>query len=414
MALVKATRAPDIRAVLFAFAAASIPVWPSFITLAALSPPGVSIIPPALAIADLVLCVLAACAATLLLLRERAAVPPLLAPIGVYVGCWVLASLLGLDPLTGLLMTAGPALGSVFYAAIASWYTRPHVARALYTTFLGTGVLVSLLGIVLVLLRRPAALYVLVHGRATATFVVPGEFAGYLLLLIAAALGIALVTTSGWLRLLAVAAALCGTVALVLTYSRAGWLGAVVGSAFFLYTATARAGRGRRRFGLFAAFLGFALAMGIGAIVLYEGHHNPSEDYARLSIWRAGLRAIELFPLTGVGPGAFRHVYPLLRPLSGEPFAFHVHNQLLTAFAETGIVGLCALLFLWWRFIGVLLTALREAAPRNRLLALALASGLLATWVQGLLDFVQILVLGCWLPFMALTIAAAQAGFPEP
>jgi O-antigen ligase len=411
--LLKARASLDIRAVLFAFAVASIPVWPSFIAFAALSPPGVSIVPPAFAALDLALCVLAALGATLLLLRERVAVPPLLAPIALYLVSWILASLLGLDPLTGLLMVMGPALGTIFYASIASWYARAHVARTLYLTFLLTGTLVSILGIVLDLLRRPAALYTLVHGRATATFVVPGEFAGYLLLLIFTALGVALITTSRALRWLALCALISGGTALVLTYSRAGWLGAAVGAAFFLYTVGVRFVPGRRRLALAGSLLGAALALGIAAIAVYEGHHNPSEDFARLSIWQAGLRAIELFPLTGVGPGAFRHVYPLLRPLSGEPFAFHVHSQFLTAFAETGIVGFCAFLFLWWRFVAVLQAALRDAPARNRILALAIAAGLVATWAQGLLDFVQILVLGCWLPFMALTIAAAQSGLPE-
>jgi O-antigen ligase len=413
VAVLKARAPLDIRTVLFAFAVASIPVWPSFIAFAALSPPGVSIVPPALAALDLALCALAALAATLLLLRERATVPPLLCPIALYLGTWILASLLGLDPQTGLLMVAGPALGTIFYASIASWYARPHIARTLYVTFLLTGTLVSILGIVLDLLRRPAALYVLVHGRATATFVVPGEFAGYLLLLIFTALGVALVTTSSRLRILAFCALASGGAALALSYSRAGWLGAAVGGAFFLYAAGMRFLPGRRRLVLAGSLLAAALALGIAAISVYEGHHNPSEDFARLSIWQAGVRAIELFPLTGVGPGAFRHVYPLLRPLSGELFAFHVHSQFLTAFAETGIVGFSALVFLWWRFVAVLRSALRDAPPRNRILALAIAAGLVATWAQGLLDFVQILVLGCWLPFMALTIAAAQTGLPE-
>jgi O-antigen ligase len=413
VAVLKARAPLDIRAVLFAIAVASIPIWPSFIAFAALSPPGVSIVPPALAAVDLALCAVAALAATLLLLRERSAVPPLLGPIALYLGTWILASLLGLDPLTGLLMVIGPALGTIFYASIAGWYARPHVARTLYVTFFLSGTFVSVLGIVLDLLRRPAALYALVHGRATATFVVPGEFAGYLLLLIATAVGVALVTSSLPLRLLALCALVTGGAALVLTYSRAGWLGAAVGGAFFVSTAGARFVPGRGRLVVAGSLLAAALALGVAAIGVYEGHHNPSEDFARLSIWRAGVRAIELFPLTGVGPGAFRHVYPLLRPLSGEPFAFHVHSQFLTAFAETGIVGFCALAFLWWRFVAVLRATLRDAPRRNRILALAIASGLVATWAQGLLDFVQILVLGCWLPFMALTIAAAQTGLPE-
>ena len=50
-----------------------------------------------------------------------------------------------------------------------------------------------------------------------------------------------------------------------------------------------------------------ATALGICAcvVVLFHGHHNPSEDFVRLAIWQSGFRAMELFPLTGNGPAAF-------------------------------------------------------------------------------------------------------------
>ncbi|HEY0797610.1 MAG TPA: O-antigen ligase family protein [Candidatus Baltobacteraceae bacterium] len=403
----------DVRVALFVLAIASIPVWPAFISFAALTPPGVSLIPLPLAAVDLLLCAIAAAVAVCLLWRERAGASALLMPSLLYLATWILAALLGFDPLTGLLMAIAPALGIVFAASIAAWYARPGAALATYVTLLVTGTLVCVLGIVLDALHRPAALYALVHGRATATFVVPGEFAGYLLLLIAAAAGVALVTRSVRLRVLAIVTLTVALAALFLTYSRAGWLGAAVGGALFCYAMLVPPGSGRRRAALTGLGLGTALVVGIACIAVYEGHHNPSEDFARLSIWQAGIAAITLFPLTGVGPGAFRHVYPLLRPLSGEPFAFHVHNLLLTAFAETGAVGVAALLFLWWGFARALRTALRGALPAQRTFALALACGLVATWAQGTLDFVQIIVLGCWLPFMGLTLAAARSGLPE-
>jgi O-antigen ligase len=146
--------------------------------------------------------------------------------------------------------------------------------------------------------------------------------------------------------------------------------------------------------------------------LLFHRNHNPSEDFVRLPIWEAGVRAMELFPLTGTGPGAFRHVYPLLRPMSGEPSAFHVHNVLLTAGAETGVIGVIALGTLWCSFIRLLRVRMREALPISRILSLALATGFTATWAQGMLDFVQIIVLGCWLPFMALALKAAECGIP--
>lgn len=400
-------------AILLTVPIASMPVWPAFMTMTGLTPPGVSIVPTPIVFADLAFCIVGSLVAVALLARERALAAPLSRPILAYVGSWVLASVLGLAPITGLLMTLALALGMVFTSAINAWYGLPRVAGAMYATLLASGTLVSLLGIVMVVLRRPTLLYAMVLGRATSTFIVPGEFAGYLLLLIATALGIAAVTKSFLLRGLAVLTILSGGVALVLSYSRAGWLGAAVGAAFYIGIRLREKLRDRKR-SILAAVVGAGGIIAIGVVALFNGHHNLSEDFVRLPIWVSGLRAIELFPLTGVGPGAYYYAYPLLRPLLSLPTAFHAHNLLLTSFAETGLIGFAALIALWWIFVRTAQAELRGAAPANRTLALAIMAGLVATWTQGLFDFVQVLVLGCWLPFMALVLAAARRGSVEP
>jgi putative inorganic carbon (hco3(-)) transporter len=231
------------------------------------------------------------------------------------------------------------------------------------------------------------------------------------LLLISTALGVVLTVRSAFLFRLGIAALVSGSVALGMTYSRAGWLGAAAGTAFFLYTQSRQSGKNRK----YAVLVGAAplVVLLVVAKSLFHGHHNPSEDFVRLPIWSAGLRAFELFPLTGTGPGSFRHVYPFLRPIAGEPAAFHVHNVLLTALAETGMLGAAALCALWLRFIWIFHDRLREAKSSHRTLALAIVTGFVATWAQGMLDFVQIVVLGCWLPFMALALAAAERGIPD-
>jgi putative inorganic carbon (hco3(-)) transporter len=253
--------------------------------------------------------------------------------------------------------------------------------------------------------RRPAIMYAVGHGRAISTFVVPGEFAGYLLFLIPVAIGVALVTHSRALRALGSCAAVLGVVALAATYSRAGWLGFAVGCAFFVYMQ-----RRSRRLGV---LLGVVLLIGLVTISVYNGHHNPSEYFTRLSIWRTGLRTVQLFPLTGVGPGAFRHIYPLLRPPDGEASAFHAHNYLLNAFAETGLVGIATLLALWWTFGRAMMRAVARADGPRRTLALAVLSGFVATLAQSSLDFIQVVILGCWIPFMALALGVAEHGLGE-
>jgi len=398
-------------ALLLGFGTGSIPLWPDFISLASVAPPGVSIIPLPAVVGDLLFCIIASAAIFIRLVREGSPLPVLAAPIAAYVGSWLLASVLGFDIATGLLTVLALCMATAFHFGIYAWYDRPYVARTIYATFFVTGTIASLLGIAMVLFKRPAILFAVVHGRAVSTFVVPGEFAAYLLLLISTALGIVLTVRSALLFRLGIAALCSGSVAFGMTYSRAGWLGAAAGTAFFLYMQCRQSGKKDGR----AMLLGAAplVVLLVVAKALFHGHHNPSEDFVRLPIWSAGLRTIELFPLTGTGPGSFRHVYPFLRPIAGEPGAFHAHNVLLTAFAETGMIGTAALCVLWLRFIRIFRDRLREAKTPYRTVALAIATGFVATWAQGMLDFVQVVVLGCWLPFTALALAAVERGVPD-
>ena len=119
------------------------------------------------------------------------------------------------------------------------------------------------------------------------------------------------------------------------------------------------------------------------------------------------------FPLTGVGPFDFARIYPLVRLPDGDAAAFHAHSFLLTIFAETGLIGLLAVLFAWWRFAGELVKRLRGASAANATIALAVAAGLVGTWVQGLIDTVSVVIFGLWLPSMALALVTATDGLGE-
>jgi O-antigen ligase len=398
-------RTPPLFVALLAFAFCAFPAYPAFITLSSVSPPGVSLIPRDVAIALLCICIVGALVFVAEALRTRPALPVTFWPICAYIGGWLLAALLGFDPATGLLFVADGLLVLVFHVAIARFYPDPRAASAMIVAFLASGTFVSLLGLLMLVVRRPAIIYAVGHGRAISTFVVPGEFAGYLLFLIPTAAGVALASRRPWLRMLGLAAALVGVVALAATYSRAGWLGFAVGVAFFIFM--------QRRSALLGAALGAVLVVGLITISVYNGHHNPSEYFTRLSIWRTGLRAVQLFPLTGVGPGAFRHVYPALRPPDGEATAFHAHNYLLNSFAETGAVGMATLIAMWWTFGSAMRRALQRAAGARRTIGLAILSGFVATWAQSGLDFIQVVILGCWIPFMALALSVTEYGLCE-
>jgi O-antigen ligase len=375
------------------------------IGLTPIAPPGVSLIGTAGAYSLIAFALVVGLVGALAVARASAEPSPLLRPLLAYLAAVLLATLCGFAPKVGILFAAIAAIAVSAHLAIARYYRSALVCGGIYCGYLCGGIVASVLALVMVLTRVPAALYTVGHGRAIGTFVVSGELAGYLLLLIPTAAGVALVTSRRWLRILALGAAVSGACALVATFSRAGWLGALAGAVFLLFALRRRA---------VALALAAAALLAIGLVFAFDAHHNPSENFTRLAIWRTGLRTLQLFPLTGVGPGGFQLVYPALRPPDGEPTAFHAHNFLLTSFAEMGVLGFAATLALWGSFAFVLRKLLRNAEPRARTLALSLAAGYVATGVQSLFDVVQVLALGVWIPFMAVALGAARYGLVEP
>jgi O-antigen ligase len=382
-----------------AFGFAAIPFYPALVSLAAVTPPGVSLVPPLFA--RVVLTVIVVGAVALLGLGVRQAPSPLVKPMLAYVAALAIAALLGLDPATGALFVGAGLLAFVFHLGITRYYAAPGAAAWMYGAFLTSGLAVTVLGLAL-LTQHQSLLFREVNGRAVSTFIVPGEFAGYLCFLVPIGAGIALTARLTLLRAVGGAAAIFGAVALWSTFSRAGIFGLSAGIAFFIYMQ-------RSRWWVGAALV-VALALEARWLLGFNDHHNPGEEYVRLPIWEAAARTMALFPLTGTGPGAFRHVFSAIAPPSSVAGAFHAHSYPLTVLTETGLLGIATVAALWWSFVAELRRARARAEARARLLALALAAAFVATWVQGAVDFVSVVVLGLWLPCMALTLSAAREG----
>jgi putative inorganic carbon (HCO3(-)) transporter len=388
----------------FALTFLIVPLFPAFITLTAVAIPGVSLVPRSFAITLLVAMAAVASYFAFMLLQRPIQRPPTMLPLLTWLGAALIAALLGFDPGAGLLFIGIFGLCTTWHLVIVRYYSEPGASAAIFWSYLLSGTLAALAAIVMVIARAPADLYTIGHGRAIGTFVLPGELAGYLIIFLPIAFALARVTRRKALRALAVCALLLGTAALALTFSRAGWMGFAAAVAFFAFTG----GGVRRRYAPLILLGGLA-----AVLIVFNAHHNPAENYTRLSIWQAGIEIVRRFPLTGVGPFDFARVYPFVRQPDGDLTAFHAHSFLLTIFAETGIVGVVAVLFTWWRFGVALRDRLRTARPAEALVALAIAAGLVGTWVQGLIDTVSVVIFGMWLPAMALALAVAQHGLGD-
>lgn len=382
-----------------------VPLFPSFITLTAVTVPGISLLPRPLALALLALVALLALYGLALSLQPPREPVPTFFSLMIWFGASVFSLLLGFDPAAGVLFIAIFGLSVLWHVLIMRFYREPGVAPAIYRAFLLSGAISSVAAILMVLLKTPAAQYTVGHGRAIGTFILPGELAGYLIIYLPLAFAIARLTKRTDLRWLAIAGLLVGVPAFLMTFSRTGWMGLAVALAFLVFTQM-------RRWRTRSSLAIIAVAV-IAVLVAFNYHHNPSENYTRLSIWRAGLAMFERFPLTGVGPFVFEKIYPFVRLPDGEPTAFHAHSFLLTVAAELGIVGVGAVIYAWWRFIVIFRQRIAAATPVHATLALAVAAGLLGTWVQGLIDTVSVVIFGLWLPVMAIALCCAQDGLVE-
>jgi putative inorganic carbon (hco3(-)) transporter len=188
---------------------------------------------------------------------------------------------------------------------------------------------------------------------------------------------------------------------LLLTQSRSGWLGGFASGAALLtlWATLLPAPRRRRALGL---LLAGGLAVVILALILIGPQRLPDLGEApppatavgslatlnyRALVWPWALTAVQDFPYTGVGLGAFRRVAQRLYPLAVPPGAdiAHAHNILLQVALDVGLPGLVAYAALLLLAASVGWQAARWDA-RQRPLALGLLAGLVGLHVYGLTD----------------------------
>ena len=383
---------------------ACVPLFPAFITLTSVDFPGVSILPLPVALSLVSLVALLGIFGTIAMFAPPRERPPLTLQLVAWCASGLLAAIAGFNPRDGLVFTGILLLGVVWYCVVMRFYTSPGAARAIYWSYVLSALAASVLAIAMVALRLPAQQYAIGHGRAIGTFILPGELAGYLIVFLPLAYALAAIAKRRALRTAAKAALAVGTIAMLMTFSRTGWVGLASAIAVFA------AARARSRHAGVAAGIAIVATAVAAVLLAFNTHHDPSENFTRLSIWQTAVAVIDRFPLTGVGPFGFSRLYALVRMPDGDAAAFHAHSVYLTFLAELGIVGLAAVAWTFWSFARELRARLLVAGSEARFLATAIAAGLAGTLVQGLIDTVSVVIFGLWFPTLALALVAAQSG----
>jgi putative inorganic carbon (HCO3(-)) transporter len=211
---------------------------------------------------------------------------------------------------------------------------------------------------------------------------------------------------------------------LLLTQSRGAWAGlAIAGLALLAFQ--------NRRGRLLAAaacvaVIGVTIYLGpvhmLDIVARHSGAGIADDVSGRQELWTRAVYAIQDAPLTGVGPNTFRKIVPVLYPTyaSDPGDVVHAHNQLLQVGVDLGLPGLIVYLAIWLE-LAVMLRRIAAGGvdPADRVVAHAIGAGLLAHFLFGLTDAIQLGSKAGVLFWLLVTATAAhhqivRAAAPRP
>jgi putative inorganic carbon (HCO3(-)) transporter len=199
----------------------------------------------------------------------------------------------------------------------------------------------------------------------------------------------------GWRRRLLYGLLLAGEIfVLILTQSRGGILGFAVA---LVVVAVAR----DRRWAWLALLLGVVAGVGVALyglqptleLVLGGGAAGVVRSAeSRMELYSRGIYMLQDFPFTGIGPGMFPKVLPVLYPLflvdPSTEFS-HVHNIYLQMGIDHGFPGLIAFLAAVILLVAMGAQTIRQSRGRRwEPLAIGLLAGLAAHLTHGMVDAV--------------------------
>lgn len=226
-------------------------------------------------------------------------------------------------------------------------------------------------------------------GRVYSMFENPNAFAEVLVLLIPIALGLMLGAKSWRGRILGLVGVGTGSIAIIMTYSRASWVGLAVGIFLFVFLWKRKILPGLILLAL--AALPFLPQTVLNRMMTIFNFSDTSTA-SRFPLYEAGARLIADRPLQGAGLGsdAVRQAVTDLNFYHGKSPFVHCHNIYLQVWAETGLFGLVS-------FVGAAFWALKRggsAALRRlggssaRMMIIGSLSALLGIMVCGVADFI--------------------------
>jgi putative inorganic carbon (HCO3(-)) transporter len=321
---------------------------------------------------------------------------PLLAPLAAFAAWTLVAALASPQPLESLAATRGLLTLGAFYVVLHALPDRRAAARFSAGLLLAVS-LVALLGIVQVAVcpasgsvesaSAPLRLLFRKCARARGFFSIYMTLGGVLALVLVSALP--RLARGGRSLAWAGPAWLVSLVALGLTYVRGAWLGFAAGAAAGALALP------RRRLVLAGLALLIAGALFVEPGVLERvrsiGDFDDNSLRDRLAMLETGLALARAHPLTGIGPGQVKRVYPAWASAEAlRRSTSHLHDTPLQIVVERGLPGLAAWVAIWVGFFRAAWRVLARLGPGDgeaRALVLGSITAIAAFLIAGLFEY---------------------------
>ena len=216
--------------------------------------------------------------------------------------------------------------------------------------------------------------------RVFSSFENPNLYAEYLIMIIPLTFA-RLVSVDNKKRLFYVVVGVLQLIALLLTFSRGGWLGLIFAIGMFVLLLKKDLIIKLIPLGIIGLFfLPSSVMMRIKSI----GSLSDSSNFYRFQIWENSINIIKDFFVTGVGLGfeSFRSISSLyIRDFS----PYHAHNTYLELMIEIGFLGL--MLFIWL-LIKLLKDVRYQKSSQDKIFTVALFSSIAGLFVHGVAEHV--------------------------
>lgn len=217
----------------------------------------------------------------------------------------------------------------------------------------------------------------------------PNAFAEVLVFLIPIAIALLFGARSRWWKLVGLGTAGLGGLALIMTYSRASWIGLAVAGVVFVFLWNRK-------------LLPPLIILALLCVPFLPDHvrnrlmtifdSGDSSTSSRRPLWDAAIGALRHSPITGAGLGADagRAAVRELGTFHGSRGAFtHSHNVYLQLWLEHGLLGLVAFIVGCYNAVkrGAKAAALPRCPAQARLIIIGAAGAICGSLVSGMADY---------------------------